>query len=199
MQQTNFYEALDAEELFKLGLNASNAGDAAGALNLLKLAVERDKAHARAAWLLGAEYAQIGMMDRAQVALTRAVELEPGLVGARFQLGLLRLTQGDVEAARGVWQALDAESENSPYRLFRDGMLLMVVDAFEPALDALRRCAALPQIDAALKRDVDMVIGQIETRQISSDATTAAQPQPVSEEDSASLLFLSAYRNNTST
>lgn len=194
MQTQNTYVALDAEELFRLGLQASNAQDSAAAINFLKQATERDPCHAKAAWLLGAEYAQIGMMDRAQAALERSVELEPDLTGARFQLGLLHLTSGQVDAATRVWEPLDAQDDDNPYRLFKAGMLHMVVDEFEPALVVLRRCAALPRIDPALQRDVQLVISQIENRSVG--IVDSARPEDPETTSPSSLLFMTAYQKD---
>ncbi|WP_172200493.1 hypothetical protein [Niveibacterium sp. COAC-50] len=199
MQTPRAFEALDAEELFTLGLRASNTDDSAGAINLLKLAVERDPQHARAAWLLGAEYAQIGLTERALAALTRAVETDSSLVGARFQLGLLHLTSGHVEQASAAWAPLDDLADNDPHRLFKTGMLDMVADRFDAALTTLRRCAALTGIDAALKRDVEMVIEQIETRaKVPTHATSVpSDTSPATNAtDPSDHLFLTAYRGN---
>ena len=186
------YDALDAEELFRLGLHASSAGDSASALNLLKLATQRDTGHAQAAWLLGAEYAQLGMMDRARTALEHAVQTAPALAGARFQLGLLHLTSGNPETARQVWARLDEESEGNPYRLFKSGMLLLAESAFDAALETLARCAASPAIDAALKRDVEMVMTQIRSR---GPVSPSVETPKDAGDEAGSPLFLSAYRD----
>ena len=98
-------ELLETDELLALGLRASAAGDAASALSFFKGALARHPRHAQAHWMLGAEYAALQLSDRAHEHLARAVELDPAQPVARFQLGLLRLTRGDVEGAQQTWQA----------------------------------------------------------------------------------------------
>jgi tetratricopeptide (TPR) repeat protein len=88
-------DALDADELLMLGLRA-NAVGGGDSLGFFKLAVAHDPAHAKAHWALASEYASLRMPERAREHFARAVELDPAQPVARFQYGLLCLTQGDV-------------------------------------------------------------------------------------------------------
>jgi len=47
----------------------------------------------------GSEYAPLGLMDDAKASMARAVEAGPELAIAQFQLGMLRVTSGKVDAA----------------------------------------------------------------------------------------------------
>lgn len=193
--------ALDAEELFVLGVRASVAGDSATALNLFKQACERDARHAEAAWMLGAEYAQLGMIDRAKLAMQHALSVNETLQTARFQLGLLHLTSGEVALAEAIWLALGELDEGHPLRLFKEGMLQLAADDFRGALASLRRGAEVPNVDAALKRDMEMMIQQIETQHPESavaHADSAVQipaGDPGTEDTS---FFLEAYLRGNS-
>ncbi|MCW7540861.1 tetratricopeptide repeat protein [Aquabacterium sp. A7-Y] len=197
--ETALLATLDADELFMLGVRASTSNDPAAALAYLKQAVVKAPEHARAHWLLGAEYASLGMVDRARAGFERAVELDPDLHLARFQLGLLRLTSGDVEAAQDTWGPLDVLPEADPVRLFRDGLLHMVRDEFPQALEAVRQALATPGLDAALKRDMEMVLGRIEAAHehrpggAGPEAGTPLQPAEP-EAPAESHLVLSAYQ-----
>ncbi|MES2347551.1 MAG: hypothetical protein V4641_08265, partial [Pseudomonadota bacterium] len=80
----NTLALLDQAELQQLALNASAANDSASAIAYWKEAVSRADATAQARYLLGAEYAQIKMYDRAIGEMEAAVALDPALSIARL-------------------------------------------------------------------------------------------------------------------
>ena len=155
-------DVLDADELFMLGLRASAAEDGATALSCLKLAVARQPAHARAHWMLGAEYAALRMPERATEHFARAVELDPAQPVARFQYGLLLLTCGEADAAESVWRGLAHRPEDDPLRRFATGLLRLARGHAAEALPELAAAAADPATPPALRRDVESVIARIE-------------------------------------
>ncbi len=114
---------LDAEELFYLGIRASENNDHEKALIYFKRSVRIEKS-ARGLYLLGAEYAEIGMFERAYLTMQEAVTIDPGLWDAHFQSGLVKFVMGDFKTAEAVWMALDVLEENSPLVLFKTGILL---------------------------------------------------------------------------
>lgn len=194
-------DALDADELLTLGLRASAAGAAAEALGYFKLAVSRQHDHAKAHWALAAEYAALPMPERAREHFARAVELDPGQTVARFQYGLLCLTQADLVQAEAVWAPLDELHPEDPLRLFKQGLLDMVADRFDSALALIRRAMADASVDPALRRDMAMTIANIESALQAAGATAQAplQDGPAPEEPGGdvtieSQLALSAYR-----
>jgi Flp pilus assembly protein TadD len=191
---------LDAEELFTLGVKASRANDSVAALACLKQAIAKDPTHAEAHWLLGAEYASLGMPDRARASLEQAIELGPQLHTARFQLGLLQLTSGFVEEARGIWQPLDELPLADPLRLFKQGLLHMVNDEFEQALAQLQQALATPGLDTALRGDMDMVVQQIQSRAAAKEATAALESakEPTHDALAQSHFAFSAYQRGLS-
>ena len=83
---------LDAEELFHLAMKASEEGDREKTISYLKRSIA-SQPQAKSIYILAAEYAELGMMQRAIEGMQRAVELEPTLWTAHFQLGLLFLSQ----------------------------------------------------------------------------------------------------------
>ena len=97
---------LDAEELLHLAIAASDRDQPERAIELLKRAIAADPSDARAHHLLGAEHAQLGLFDRAAEEMQRAIELDPQLDAARFQLGLLQLSSRQPQSAEATWQAL---------------------------------------------------------------------------------------------
>lgn len=187
------YAGLDAEELFYLGVKASREGRDADALRFLKLTVERAPSHAQAQWVLGAEYAGLGMPDRAREHFRAAVHLEPSLDTARFQWGLLELTSGQVGVAQEIWAPLDALAEAHPLRLFKQGMLELARDDMGAALNSLERALKDPALDAALRKDIEMVVQRVRaSRNAAQDAPSVAD-----EADDSGVenhLMLSAYQ-----
>jgi len=192
-------ELLEADELLALGLRASAAGDAASALSFFKLALARHPGHAHAHWMLGAEYAALQLPDRAHQHLARAVELDPALPVARFQLGLLRLTRGDVEGAEQTWQGLDERPADDPLRRFGRGLLLLVRGRPAEAQLELRAAADDPATDPALRRDLKAVLGRIAGGEASVSGAAPPDPETVrdgpspAEASIGSHLALSAY------
>jgi tetratricopeptide (TPR) repeat protein len=194
-------ESLDAEELLMLGLRASAEGSGGDALTYLKRAIEKRPDDARAHWALAAEYASLRMPDRARDHFARSLEIDPAPPVARFQFGLLMLTQGDAAQAQAIWEPLDALGANDPVRIFKNGLLHMAGDRFDEALAEIRRAMAVPTVDPAMRRDMEMVVSNIETAQrnaaanagtpVVSAETGKSQPEEPSIE---SQLALHAYR-----
>src|SRR5690349_3947874 len=80
---------LDAEELKFLAMQASrqNLGDQA--LLYLKRAIQRAPERGDLYYLMAAEHAQLGMLERAMEEMERALALSAELHTARLQLALL--------------------------------------------------------------------------------------------------------------
>jgi tetratricopeptide (TPR) repeat protein len=123
-------ETLDATELLHLGLHATQLDDPAKAIEYLKQCLALEPANAKATYLLGALYAQIGIYDRAKSTLARAIDLDANESTAVFQLGLLHVTSGEVTQAEVVWQRLDALPGDHAFNFFRRGLLALVKDEF---------------------------------------------------------------------
>lgn len=175
----------DVQQLTSLALAASARNDSEAAISHLKHAIAADGADAVPHFLLGAEYAQIGLVDRALEEFTRAVESNPNLHTARFQLGLLLLTSGRVDEAASAWQPLDALEERDPLRLFRDGMLRLVQDDFDAARVALAAGVESATGNPALAADMRKVIERIDAAR----GAEAAAPDAA-----AGHVLVSAYR-----
>lgn len=136
--------ALDAEELKHLALKAMKAGHDDDALRWLKDALALAPRDGELHHLLGMAHSNIGMLDRAVEELGRALELAPGLVNARFQLGLLLFIGREHERARGVWQPLlDALAEDHPLRLFSIGLTQLGQGEVELSIATLEQGVSL--------------------------------------------------------
>lgn len=151
---------LDAEELTHLAIKAMSGGRDEDALRLLQRASERDPRDGKPHHLRGAIFAAQGEPGKAIEAMTQALALEPQLTVARFQLGLLYLTSGNVGEARSVWQAFDDLAERHPLRLFKTGMLHLANDEFEDCVALLEQGIALCDTES-INKDMRRVIEKV--------------------------------------
>jgi len=148
---------LDAAELTHLAIKALRQKRDDDALAFLRRAIERDPNDAKPYVLIGGILASNRQYAEAIQAMTRAVALDPQLWGARFQLGLLHFTSGDVPQARSVWQALDDLDENHPLRLFKTGMLHIANWEFDQCVATIER--GIARCDTpSLNKDMRLVI-----------------------------------------
>jgi tetratricopeptide (TPR) repeat protein len=180
---------LDTDELLHLAWAAGEKGETDRAIALLKQAVVEAPADARCHYMLGAEYAQIGMYERAIVQMQEAVKLDPKLDAARFQLGLLQLTSRNVDAAQEIWAPLDSLGPQHAYTLFKTGLLHLARDEFAAAVRCLQEGLAANDFNAPLNKDMQRVL---------DDALKLAQQQPEHEQEqavtsAADHLFINAY------
>lgn len=180
---------LDADELLHLAWAAGEKGRPDEAMSLLKQAVKAAPQDARCHYLLGAEYAQIGMIDRALDQMGAAVALDPELHAARFQLGLLQLTSRQVEAARSTWSGLDALGPAHSYTLFKNGMLHLASNRFSECISCLQQGISANDFNAPLNADMQRMLDQVKPLggvSPSSDAVSAQAKE-------TGHLFLNAY------
>lgn len=185
---------LDQAELLQLALHASSTGDSGTALSYLKEAVTRTDATATAHFLLGAEYAQIRMVDRAVSEMESAIALDPSLSIARFQLGLLLLTSGDAARAADVLQPLQELGIQHALAHFGNGLLHLIRDEFAETTQCLKRGIELNTENQALNADMQKIMEQIKL--LPSDALANKDGGSVSENADARHIFISAYTGN---
>lgn len=184
---------LDQEEQLHLALEAMRRNDHGAALAHLKAGAQRFPAHAGFAFLLGAEYAQISLFDRAEAEFSRAISLEPNLYVARFQLGLLQLTQARLQDARTTWAGLDSLPEEHALRLFKQGLETMAEDRFAEARVLLERGIAANNFNPDLNNDMQNVLERFPK---DDGASVGGQSASTGESDSPSPIWRNAYRNS---
>lgn len=215
---------LDAEELFYLALKEVEEGNREKSILYLKQSISLD-AKPESLFLLGAEYAEIGMYDRAIAAMSEALTLAPELWTAWFQLGLLYLTQELAEAATDAFSRLAQLGAESCFFHFGDGMTKLVGGELEQAVEALELGLSLNLDNPALNRDVSAILNSLanmpelqaedevsdgidpagesgyqqssnENKTLTADAVTDLAFESASKEPSANHLLLSKYRNH---
>ncbi len=198
---------LDAEELFHLALKASESGDRDKTISYLKRSIALEP-KAASLYILAAEYAEIGMYERATAGMHEAIELDPNLWTAYFQLGLLYLTQNLIQEARNTWATLLELGPDEYLYHFAKGLTELVDEQADAALESLRTGIALNQDNPALNRDVGSIIKNIvSARDSEADlhAAEAAEPAPAAAVEATAApaeararqhLFLSNYDEN---
>ena len=134
---------------------------AASKLDDLEQAVESDPGNADLRHLLGAQYAQAGEYERAVREFLATTELNPSAHVARFQLGLLHLTHGNVPLALSSWGPLEILAEDSPIKLFKRGLEALVRDDFAACARLLSDGIGRNQQNLALNDDMRKVLNRL--------------------------------------
>ncbi|MDF0606937.1 hypothetical protein HZU77_014975 [Neisseriaceae bacterium TC5R-5] len=186
---------LDAEELFQLSLNAIERQDHAQAITLLKHGLSQTPEDGRLHYLLGAEYAQIGMSERAAQQLETALLYDASLLTARFQLGLLYLTAGQAgPAIEALTPLIEPLEDGAPLRLFAEGLLCLLDDQLEECKRKLAQGIAANQAVPVLNHDMQKIIDRI-NEQTNISSSEPANETPASASN-GNAMFIRAYANN---
>lgn len=162
---------LDTEELFHLAVLDSQTGRHDEAIKKLKEALAHSPDHAKANYFLGAEYAEIGLFERALEVMGRAVRLDPSLVTAHFQLGQIHYAMGNIAAAKECWQPLDSEGQVGGLQAFKNALLHIADGDHTQAIETLDRGIALAPENPALVLDMQRVKANVE-RHLSTLSST---------------------------
>lgn len=187
---------LDQAELLQLAANASAAGDPGATIGFLKEAVSRPDASGVAHYLLGAEYAQSKMYDRAVGEMEAALALDPGLSTARLQLGLLWLSGGIADKAGIALAPLEELPATDPLRSFGKGLRHLIKDELQAASELLRAGIALNSANPALNQDMQLIVDNIAKLGNDGGAALPAEavpPENGTEEGDARHMLLSIY------
>ena len=123
------------------------------------------------------------MYDRAAEEMERALALAPAMHTARLQLGLLYLTQAQVQASTSTLEPLAALADDSCFRHFALGLQYLMQDSYTACQAALTQGIALNVHNDALNGDMQKILD--------------ALPPPEADRAQADgNVWLSAYRQN---
>lgn len=186
------YSKLDNDELLRLAINTINQDNHPESVILLKTLLERDPSHVFATYLLAAEHAQIGMMDRAEVGFARTVELSPEFNIARFQLGQLYLLKGDMVAAKSVLNPVAQASAAGELAHYAKGLIALADDnaalAKAELQAGLEYVPEIPALAADMRRMLEGLAGAL--------PHVAGGEIPVAALPAAHNLYLSGYKTD---
>jgi tetratricopeptide (TPR) repeat protein len=159
-------------------------------LKQIKAAVAQDPRNAELRYLLGAELAQQREYDAAVVEMNTALQLDPQLHYARFQLGLLYLTMAQPNQSIATWAPLEELDEGAALKYFKRGLEALIRDDFEGCVGLLRQGIDLNTQNAPLNRDMKMVIERVgaATHVTPAQVTPAVQPLPPADQSAPSAV-----------
>jgi len=182
---------------------ASTHGNSDQAIALMLQAIQEQPESGLPHLLLGAEYASLGRMEAAEQCFANAVLLDPSMVVARYQLGLLQYSSGRASTALITWQPLLAlDDQNSPLPHWIKGFAALAGDNFNAARECFETGLARNAEHPPMSDDIRKVLAQMDAiSPVTNDsrleavyeATTALQPEATNEEQSSHVL-LSNYR-----
>ena len=167
------YAILDNDELLRLALDAMNTGKDADAMVMLKTLVERDPRNAYGQYLLAAQHARMGLMDRAEAGFRAAVGNGLELPVARFQLGQLLLVKGDSAEAKATLEPL-ATSDDHALAAYARALMAAADENAQAAISQLNEGLALPQTIPALGADMQRLLGNLQSLPDQGEADHAA-------------------------
>ena len=149
--------------------------DSSPDLNQIRAAIARDPGNAELRYLLGAELAQQKEYDAAVVEMSTALQMDPQLHYARFQLGLLYLTMAQPAQSIATWAPLESLDEQAALKYFKHGLEALIRDDFESCVRLLRQGIALNTQNAPLNHDMTLIIDRVGEAMAPAAAPPAAQ------------------------
>lgn len=167
---------------------ALEEGDGDRALDILRQAHEDHPSSGQTLALLAAQHMQMGAPDAAEAAFIGALQRDPTLATARFQLGLLQYTSGRPQTAFQTWDSLELLGESHYLVWFKRAFAALAIDAFEDTLLLLDKGMAANQENAPLNHDMRMLAGQIEALR--------AHTSNASQDEAATQFVLASYKQN---
>jgi Flp pilus assembly protein TadD len=182
--------SFDIQELLHLALDAINNDRHPEALTLLKTLLEREPDHVFGTYLLAAEHAQIGMMDRAEAGFRRTVELAPDFAMGRFQLGQMFLTKGDAANAKATLAPLANLPASEALGGYTRALIAAADENVAESIAQIQAGLNCPQEIPALEADMRRVLANLQALPGQGGATQAAAASPPA---AAAPLFLSNY------
>ncbi|MGY8562895.1 tetratricopeptide repeat protein [Paracidovorax citrulli] len=179
------YSKLDVDELLHFAMESIGASRHAEALVLLKEVLEREPASLHANYLLAAEYAQLGMVDRAERVFKFVIPEAPGLAIARFQYGQLLMGQGrNEEAANMLAPILEQVDDLGAYAR---ALSAAGQDRIHDSLRELDKGLELPQSIPALTIDMRRLREQL------GGVSSQIASEVVAINETPAAMFLTGY------
>jgi len=179
------YDCLDKEELFALAIAAGGANMHADAMVLLKTILDRDPGNTNATYLLAAQHAQLGMVDRAEHGFKQVVELASSLPVARFQYGQLLMVQGRNEEAASVLAPILSQVDD--LGAYARALNAAGEDRIQDSLRELDKGLELPQSIPALTIDMRRLREQL------GGVTAQVASEVVAINETPAAMFLTGY------
>ncbi len=162
-------ENLDTQELLHLAMFAASKDHHDDALTYLKQALKQEPKNPNVCLLLAAEYAEIGMYDRALEFFDSAERIDPNLKIAALQSSLLLISLDRLEEAKTKLEQLKTLDDTSYMGLFASGLLYLIEENFTSAHEQLTKGCLANQDNLPLNEDITKIIKQIENHNADND------------------------------
>lgn len=165
---------LDAQEYLHLAVNASQQGDHHASIDYLHKCLDQEPENSDALYLLAAEHAELGLLDRGIAGMERAIELDPAQETAKFQLALLYLAQSRPEKARDSLESLHEETQDAALKQYSFAMLRVIGDEIEKAVEEIRQGLDADYGNTQLDNTMRNVLAAIERQEFSARSTPSS-------------------------
>lgn len=180
------------DQAMQEALRCTDTQDFAGAQTQLAEAMRISPASAVPHFLLAANFAQQGDSQEAEAQFIQCLLRDPTFALARFQLGLLQLTNGRGSVAMATWDPLLASVEDTYLKRFAQGFQEILLGNRASAerffREGMSRNTGLP----LLNRDIEGVLGRLAAMP-GSQAESGAAGLPEEVQETAHFL-VGAYR-----
>ncbi|NVJ59022.1 MAG: tetratricopeptide repeat protein [Gammaproteobacteria bacterium] len=177
---------LDSDELLHLAIHASNQDRHDDAIRMLKEAVEQDPNNAFNHYMLAAEYATVGLYDRALGEFKTTVEQMPDLKPARIQYALLLIATNQNDEALPTLKPLQDTETPDCYTHFSNGLVALIDEDLEKAKQDIQNGINENNDNLPLNNDFEKIIVEIDSR---------LDEKPEDENVNQNSFFLSSYQN----
>lgn len=155
---------LDSQELLHLAIFAASKDNHDDALGYLKQALLQEPENANVSLMLAAEYAEIGMYDRAIECYEKTIKLMPSLKVAQLQLSLLLITFDRLDDASLHIDQLCSLGEANYFAVFALGLKSLIKEDLRDAVSWLEKGCSINNENEPLNEDIKKIISEVETR-----------------------------------
>jgi len=181
---------LDADEYLHLAIHATQHQQHHAALEYLNKSLAISPDNAKAIFLLAAEHAELGLFDRAIKGMERALDLDPHLDFARYQLGMLYMQTNDIQAGKLVWNYLGEHATDNAIKLVAQG-LSTIDDDYSRGFSLVEQAAKSDITNPFLRSSIENIRDNL------AQSRSLSTPQDIKASDVSHSLFLTAYQNST--
>lgn len=162
----------DAEELLHLAGNFLGQRKPANALECLKRASQLEPANAKVLYLTAVVYVQTGLVKRAIQSLESAIQIDPALDVAHFQLGLLLFSAERYSEASAAWAPLDRLGGEHALVLLKTGLEALAREEYELCRTYINRGIERNTENEALNEEMRKILKWSEEQQRDADEDT---------------------------
>ncbi|MEO0575266.1 MAG: tetratricopeptide repeat protein [Pseudomonadota bacterium] len=165
-------QQLETDELLHMALFASQQGRADDSIAPLRTLLEKDPGSTEAHFLIAANYAELGLLDRAVTHYEKTIELAPDMDIARIQFGLLLIAMDRTDEAKVVLLPISGLNRELFLDDFADGLLALIADDQEAAADCMHKGIARNTENAALNDDFNKILAILQQESSGDERST---------------------------